>query len=127
VYHLKANYKLLIRVDFKYDIRQVVEEGKILPLSKGVAWPALLAFSGEKGPKFDKIRKKGYLNAEGRESFTYSVAAPVFTGNGSLAGALVVSGLAARFGEKKRELALKLILEYCKNLKERLPGQDSRR
>jgi DNA-binding IclR family transcriptional regulator len=117
----------LFRVDSKNDIRHVVEEGTRLPLSKGVVGPVLLTFSGKQGPKYDKIRSKGYLNAAGRESFTSSVAAPVFTGSGTLAGALVVSGLSARFGEKQRVLALNLILEYCKKLTECLPAKDFRR
>lgn len=116
----------LFRVDSKNDIRHVVEEGARLPLTKGVVGPTLLAFSGKQGSAYDKIRTKGYLSAEGRESFTSSVAVPVFRRDGSLAGALVLSGLSVRFGEKKRALALDLLLQSCKKLTECLPVQDIR-
>lgn len=113
----------LFRADSKQNIRHVLDEGTRLPLEKGVVGPILLAFSGKKGDVYDELRNRGYLDSKGRASFTSSVAVPVFTGDGSLAGALCVSGLSARFGEKKRALALNLLLECSKKLTECLPVQ----
>jgi DNA-binding IclR family transcriptional regulator len=117
----------LFRADSKKNIRHVLEEGTKLPLEKGIVGPLLLAFSGKKGDAYDELRSQGYLDGKGRASFTSSVAVPVFTGDGSLVGALAVSGLSARFGEKKRALALNLLLEYSKKLTQCLPVQDIRR
>ena len=111
----------LFRADSKNDIRHVVKEGNRLPLKMGVVGPVLLAFSGERGPEYDKIRTDGYMIAEGRQAYTASVSAPVHAKDGSLAGALVVSGLSIRFGEKEREAALSLILDYSKEIQDVMP------
>jgi len=112
----------LFRVNSENEIRHVVEEGARLPLAEGVVGPVLLAYSGKRGPQYDKIRKEGYLIAKGRKSYTASVAAPVFKTDGSLAGALVVSGLSVRFTAKKRVLALNLILSCSQKLSVLLPA-----
>lgn len=117
----------LVRVDSKHEIRHVVEEGTRLPLTQGVVGPVLLAFVGTKGTKFDMIRKDGFLNSEGRESFTASVAVPVFTCDNYLAGALVVSGLSSRFDAAKRKKAIELLTKASVELHEQLPLPEKRR
>jgi len=117
----------LFRADSRKQIRHVIEEGTRSPLEKGVVGPILLAFSGEKGDKYDEIRNQGYLDGQGREAFTSSVAVPVFTGDGSLAGVLAVSGLSTRFRKKKRQRALIWLLEHSNMLREKWPVQNIRR
>ena len=111
----------LFREDSRHTIRHVVNEGVRLPLNRGVVGPLLMAFSGAAGSKYDKIRKTGYYEAEGREMFTASVAAPVFNSADSLVGALVVSGPTTRFIPAERRKATKLIIQYTKQLKSYLP------
>ncbi len=111
----------LFRENSEHRIRHVVEEGSRLPLSDGVVGRVLLAFSGAKGSDFRQIREDGYLIDEGREPFTASVSAPVFTRDAQLVGALVVSGLSSRFGKKMRQAALKGLSDAAGTLAETLP------
>ena len=112
----------LFRVDSLQDIRHVVDEGTRLPLNKGVVGRVLMAFSGKSGAAFNKIRKNGYLSAEGRESFTSSLAAPVLSKSGILIGALVISGLSSRFTIKERNAVLPELVNSCTLLQDQLPA-----
>ena len=112
----------LFREDSKHAIRHVVEEGARLPLKDGVVGNVLLAQAGSEGPVYDKIRKDGYYAAVGRDPFTASVAVPVTTASGALVGAMVVSGLADRFDDKKRKTALKRLTEARAALADLLPA-----
>jgi DNA-binding IclR family transcriptional regulator len=114
----------LYREDSHHRIRHVVEEGARLPFKEGVVGRVLLAFSGAKGAEYKKIRADGYLDAEGRETFTASVSVPVLTQSNTLIGALVVSGLANRFDEQKRSETLLLLQEMATDLKEHFPTKD---
>ncbi|HSO06635.1 MAG TPA: IclR family transcriptional regulator [Pelomicrobium sp.] len=79
--------------------RHHVEEGERLPLDRGSGGRVLQAFAGARGPLFDRIRADGLCASSGeRDPDVAGVAAPVFGDGGSLVGALVVSGLATRFG-----------------------------
>lgn len=112
----------LFREDSKHAIRHVVEEGARLPLKDGVVGNVLLAQDGAKGAVYDRIRKDGYYAAVGRDPFTASVAVPVAAKSGTLTGAMVVSGLADRFSDKKRKMALKLLVEARIALADLLPA-----
>jgi len=112
----------LFREDSKHAIRHVVEEGACLPLKEGVVGNVLLAQAGAKGPVYDKIRKDGFYSAVGRDPFTASVAVPVTTRSGVMVGAMVVSGLADRFEDKKRETALERLMEARSALAGLLPA-----
>ncbi len=112
----------LFREDSKHAIRHVVDEGARLPLKDGVVGNVLLAQAGSKGAVYDKIRKDGFYAAVGRDPFTASVAVPVTTQSGALVGAMVVSGLADRFGETKRKTALKRLFEARAALAGLLPA-----
>lgn len=111
----------LYRENSKHRIRHVVEEGTRLPFKEGVVGRVLLAFSGAQGEENKMIRKKGYLDAEGREPFTASVSVPVLTDSGILMGALVVSGLSSRFDVGQRKRARNVLQESSNRLKELLP------
>jgi DNA-binding IclR family transcriptional regulator len=113
----------LFRENSQQPIRHVVEEGARLPLKDGVVGRVLLAFSGRKGAEFRTIREAGHLIDEGREAFTASVSVPVLSGNNTLAGALVVSGLASRFTEKDRAQALTNLKEVALDVGPLLPDQ----
>jgi DNA-binding IclR family transcriptional regulator len=111
----------LYRESSKHAIRHHVEQGARLPLTSGVVGRVLLAFSGARGDEFSKIRQRGYLIDRGREPFTASVAVPVLSGDGVMAGALVVSGPESRFNSKQHRAALELMLEVARDLGQQFP------
>lgn len=107
----------LFRQESTHAIRHHVEEGARLPLERGVGGRVLLAFAGEKGKIYDRIRADGYMNAPGeRDRDTASVAVPVYDSAGNLAGALALAGLQTRFSERQRERAVQVLLRASKAL-----------
>jgi IclR family acetate operon transcriptional repressor len=62
--------------------------------------------------EIDQVREQGWAQAvKEREIDLNAIAAPVYGANGHLAAILGVQGPASRFGRKKREAALPLLLE----------------
>jgi len=62
--------------------------------------------------EIEQVREQGWAQAvKERESDLNAIAAPVYGPNGRLAAILGVQGPAGRFGRKKREAALPLLLE----------------
>ena len=79
-------------------VRHHVEIGDRLPLDRGAAGLALLAFAGEKGRRFDTIRAEGMSVSIGeREPDAAGISAPVFDADGTVLGALTISGVVTRF------------------------------
>ena len=113
----------MFRENSRHRIRHVVEEGTRLPFRQGVVGRVLLDFSGARGSEYRAIREAGYLDADGREPFTASLAAPVLTASGQLAGGLVLSGLSTRFSAQQRRSARDLILGASAQLGEILPDR----
>jgi DNA-binding IclR family transcriptional regulator len=111
----------LFRENSHHRICHHVEEGARLPLQQGVVGRVLLAFSGKSGAEYEAIRQSGYLMAQGREPFTASVSAPVLSCDGTMIGALVVSGPSSRFTERVQKHALERVLTCCAALTERVP------
>lgn len=82
-------------------IRHHVDEGARLPLDRGAAGLVLLAFGGEKGPRFDRIRSDGYVVSLGeRDPDAAAVSVPLFDAHDQLLGALTISGLRSRFSSE---------------------------
>jgi len=111
----------LFRENSKHAIRHHVEQGARLPLTDSVVGSVLLAFSGERGRALSKIRQRGYLIDRGNQPYTASVAVPVLTLGGDMAGALVVSGLESRFRAEHHRKALDIMLEISRELGEQFP------
>jgi DNA-binding IclR family transcriptional regulator len=111
----------LYRENSRHAIRHHVEQGARLPLTGSVVGRVLLAFSGARGEEFSKIRQRGHLIDQGREPYTASIAVPVLAGDGNLIGALVVAGLASRFGSKQQHIALEVMLKFARELGEEFP------
>lgn len=87
----------LLRVDSPRPVRDHLQVGALLPLNRGAAGRVLLAFSGAKGAMYAGIRRDGVAVLAGdRIDEIAGVAAPVFDGSGSLAGALSLSMPAQR-------------------------------
>lgn len=91
----------VVRVDGPQTIRHHVRMGEILPVNRGAIGRVLLAFSGEPGELYDRIRRAGYHETRGeRDPQVASVAFPVFGLNHRLIGCVAVSGPIDRFTRK---------------------------
>lgn len=98
------------RVNSARSIRDHVQVGQLLPLSKGAAGSVLRAFSGDKAARLKSIRSDGFAVSVGeRDSEVAALAAPVFNNGDRLQGALCVSGPVSRFSSTEVE-TIKLIL-----------------
>lgn len=83
------------RVDKPSLVRQHIRVGEKLPLDKGASGHVLLAFSGQAGAKYDKIRRSGFhVSVSERDAQKCSIAIPVFGHKRRLFGALCISGVA---------------------------------
>lgn len=93
-YVREANMRVcVVRVDGPQPIRYHAQLGEVLPLDAGAAGRVLLAYGGEPGEPYESIRRAGYHMTFGeRDPAVASVAAPVFSHNHVIAGALAVTG-----------------------------------
>lgn len=88
----------VVRQNSSHAIRHHVEEGDRLPLDKGAAGLAILAFDGAQGDRFEGIRRDGYVVSLGeREPDAAAVSMPILGPDGGVMGALSISGLRSRF------------------------------
>lgn len=98
----------IARVEGPSPIRHSQGVGRALPLDLGAPGKVLLAFSGERGEVFDRIRAVGFCISVGeRHPEISSIAVPVYGIGRSLFGALSVSGPTSRLTRQKL-LGLKL-------------------
>jgi DNA-binding IclR family transcriptional regulator len=110
----------LYRVDSPQPIRDHIRAGDLLPLERGVGGRVLLAFSGQHGAVFDKVRRDRVAALKGdRQEGVAGVAAPVFGPAGQLVGALTVTLPTQRF---KTEFA-PVVRDAAKHLTEALGGR----
>ncbi|MDQ7842741.1 MAG: IclR family transcriptional regulator [Armatimonadota bacterium] len=113
----------LHRVDSPRAIRDHVREGDHLPLDRGAAGRVLLAFSGEPGEVYARIRRRYVAATFGeRDRETAAVAAPVFRLGQELVGALSVSGPIYRFRGRAAERIAALVLAAAAELTADLGG-----
>jgi DNA-binding IclR family transcriptional regulator len=95
---------VLHRVDSPQPIRYQVSVGEIMPLDRGAGGRVLTAYSGGKGPVYDKIRKDGFAALVGdRYPDLAGISAPVFKADGTLAGAVTLTMPASRFHKSQIE------------------------
>ncbi|MBY0268091.1 MAG: IclR family transcriptional regulator [Burkholderiales bacterium] len=88
----------VVRVDGPQTIRHHVRMGESLPVNRGAIGRVLLAFSGEEGELYERIRRAGYHTTRGeRDPQVASAAFPVFGLNHRLIGCVAVSGPIVRF------------------------------
>ena len=86
------------RVDGSQPLRHHVRLGELLPLNRGALGRVLLAFSGEPGAIYERIRRAGYHTTRGeRDPQLAGIAFPVHGMNRRLIGCVGVSGPIARF------------------------------
>lgn len=114
----------LVRVEGPQSIRHHIREGEVLPLEKGSPGRVLLAFSGEQGPIYENIRKKGfYISIGERDPEIASVSAPVFGNNWRLLGVISISGPAGRLPKIKLNQFSKLVVTKATQLSYALSGE----
>lgn len=113
----------LHRVDSPRPIRDHVREGDHLPLERGAAGRVLLAFGGEPGEVYTRIRRRYVATTHGeRDRETAAVAAPVFQTGQALVGALSVSGPVYRFRSTTAPRIAALVLGAAADLTAKLGG-----
>ena len=111
----------MYRVDSPHVLRDHVKAGDLLPADRGAGARILIAFSpdatGTAAPKdrklYDTIRAQGYVALVGdRSAELAGISAPVFHGDGTLAGAVTLTMPTHRYDEREiapvREAAAKL-------------------
>lgn len=109
-------------------LRHHTELGQRYPMDKGACGHVLRAFSNAEGPAFEKIRRDGYCLGLGeRDPDVAGLAVPIRTFDGTVIGAIVVSGLVTRFQgetlERYRESILAIGTEVSAALGWRPDGQ----
>lgn len=108
-------------------VRHHMNEGERMPLERGASGRILLAFSGEQGPFYDAIRKKGWYASMGEfDRDIAAVAAPVRGRQGELVGSLAVSGLISRFTKPVVGRYARLVVAEARKLSCVLEGHDIR-
>lgn len=113
----------LVRVEGPQAIRHHIRVGESLPLDKGSPGRVILAFSGEPGAVYEKIRRTGYYISIGeRNPEVASVSAPVFGMNWRLLGSVGISGPAARLPRTKLVAHAKHVVQAANQLSYALGG-----
>lgn len=107
----------LHRVNAARAIRDSIHEGDRLPISVGASGHVILAFNGEPGDRYDRIRKDLYAASFGeRDPETAAVSAPVFGLDQQLVGAITVSGPRYRIEETGVDKIVPILFKYAREL-----------
>jgi len=116
----------IARVEGPQSVRHHVRIGMRLPLDLGAPGRVILAFSGEPGPVYEAIRRRGYHVSMGeREPQVSSVAAPVFGLNWRLLGSMCISGPTARLDQAHLEAHARTVMDAANRLSYALAGARS--
>jgi DNA-binding IclR family transcriptional regulator len=127
----------LIREEGTHAIRFSVREGQRLPINAGASAKVLMAFgpperliqvAGPAGPEADRfireverVRSCGYAISKGENiPDAHAIAAPVFSFDKTLVGALGIAGPASRLDDKKLEKRVNVIVEAANRLSTQL-------
>lgn len=104
-------------------IRLHIEEGAAMPLDRGASAHVLMAFTDGTLPVHDAVRRRGVAISVGeRDQETAAVAAPVFSREGRLMGALGISGPLLRLGRAEVERMAPIVQEEARALSQSLGG-----
>lgn len=123
-YVREGNQRICVaRVEGKKSIRHHVRVGAGLPLNLGSPGRVLLAFTGESGEPYETIRRTGYMMSLGeRDPEVSSIAAPVYTVNWTLLGALCISGPSSRLNEEIMHQHKETVLSAANRLSRAMMG-----
>ncbi len=107
----------LYRENSKQPVRHHLDEGARLPLDRGAAAHVLRAYDEDGDAQDAAVRARGYYVSVGERNPDLSaVAVAVLSGEGTLRGALAVSGLTSRFNEERRDRSLILLRAASRRL-----------
>jgi DNA-binding IclR family transcriptional regulator len=114
----------LYRLNSDRAIRHHLDEGVNFPLDRGAAGKLLEAFSKtELNNELHKIRQQGYAVSLGeRDADIAAVAVPLLKPDGSIRGALCISGLISRFNKKCQQACVKSLQREAGELENKLMG-----
>ncbi len=113
----------LYRVNSNKALRHHLDEGVQLPLGIGAAGKLLLAFTNKDYEKFEEILKNGYAISRGeRDSDIAALAVPIMNSNGTVRGALNISGLVSHFDEEFEKKFSEELKKEATKLEEALAG-----
>lgn len=113
----------LVRVEGVQPLRHHVRMGEALPLDKGSPGRVILAFSGQRGAAYERIRQLGYCMSAGeREKGVATVSAPVFGPNWRLLGSVCISGPDSRLTDKVLETHARSVMDAANALSYALAG-----
>lgn len=113
----------LVRVEGAQPLRHHVRMGEALPLDKGSPGHVILAFSGQRGDVYERIRQRGYCLSIGeREKGVATVSAPVFGVSWKLLGSVCISGPASRLSAEVLEGHAKSVIDAANRLSYALAG-----
>lgn len=116
----------LFRLDSNHPTLDRVHAGDRLPLHRGAAGKVLLAFghAPAEGEAMERIRRECFAVSLGeRDPSCAGVAAPVFSGQSLLLGALSLSGPRERFRPIEVEAMREPLIEAARELSEALGGR----
>jgi DNA-binding IclR family transcriptional regulator len=115
----------LFRVDSSKSVRDHIHAGDLLPLDKGAAGRVLSCFDRTITDPAHFPSQLLIATVGERESDIAAIAAPVFGAQGSLRGALAVSGPAARFTLELVPTMSRSLLNAASELTRKLGGDSS--
>lgn len=111
------------RVESPRAIRDSIQEGARLPLTVGASGHVILAFNGESGAVYDRIREQLFASSMGeRDPETAAIACPVFSVGQKLAGAISVSGPKYRFEAADIPAMATVLQKHCAKLSNAFGG-----
>jgi DNA-binding IclR family transcriptional regulator len=115
----------LHRIESNSALRLHLKEGERHTLLPGGTGLVLLAFSGENGDAYDRIRDDYFvINIGGREAEISSVAAPVLRAGGELVGTISLTGSTGNYSGGKANAFVPPLLSAAAELT-RLCGGDT--
>ncbi len=104
-------------------VRMHVREGEIVELDKGAAGKVLLAFSGEKGERFDMIRQSFYsVSLSERGSEAAAIACPIFGPKQTLICSISLGMPVFRFDRKVFKEFLPLVMSAAAAITKKCGG-----
>lgn len=113
----------LARVDCTHSVRDHVKVGDILPLERGAGGKVILAYATAGNGKRTQTQSANVIiSFRERDPEGAGMAAPVFDADGSLRGAITLSGSATRFNETALPKLSKAILAAARELTVRFGG-----
>lgn len=114
----------LLRVDSQQLLRDHVRAGDLLPLERGAGGRVLLAFGGQRGKLYEQIRREGWvLLSDDRVQGLTGISAPVWSAEGTLAGALTLTLPSQRLRESFAGAVRATAQEATRRLGGRAPAQ----